>query len=87
MDLVLARMQPPATGSVRHHIQEKRKLGVCTVASLLCISFVKPIVQAVLPELEDASGVFAARSIRRGDLVEEAHCICISKQEYDQHLR
>ncbi|CAL5220854.1 g2939 [Coccomyxa viridis] len=34
-----------------------------------------------------ARGVFAARSIRRGELVETAHCIYISKQEYDQHMR
>lgn len=87
MILVLARMQPHAIGSVRHHTQEKQKPGVCTVASLLCHPFVKVIIRALSLKLDAASGVFAARSIRRGDLVEEAHCIYIPKQEYDQHLR
>ena len=50
-----------------------------------------PIVKASqrhsLQGLKAATGVFAARSIRRGELVETAHCIYISKQEYDQHMR
>ncbi|CAK0783185.1 hypothetical protein CVIRNUC_006384 [Coccomyxa viridis] len=34
-----------------------------------------------------ARGVFAARKIARGELVEAAHCIFISRQEYTNHLR
>lgn len=34
-----------------------------------------------------SAGVFAARKIARGELVEAAHCIFISRQEYTNHLR
>ena len=43
--------------------------------------------QTLLLKLSAASGVFAARCIRRGEVVETAHCIYISREEYDQHLR